>query len=128
MKQDHQFKIDGNHFSPFRRNRNKFGEWKNVYVKDGLIVKRLNGFETNISDNISLELTISNQKWFIMFVYRPPVESNKLTFSITNIVNSKICFKTLNGTLLDIMLTYKPKSFLNPKLVPLKQGSAIDIF
>ena len=62
MKQDHQFKIDGNQFSPFRRDRNKFGEWKNVYVKDGLIVKGLNDFETNISDNIYLELTISNQK------------------------------------------------------------------
>ena len=33
------------------------------------------------------------------------------TFSLTDIVNSKTCFKTLNGTLLDIMLTKKPKSF-----------------
>ena len=29
---------------------------------------------------IPLELTISNKKWLIMFAYRPPVESNKLTF------------------------------------------------
>ena len=33
------------------------------------------------------------------------------TFSLTNIVNCKTCFKTLNGTLLDIMLRKKPKSF-----------------
>ena len=33
------------------------------------------------------------------------------TFSLTDIVNSKTCFKTLNGTLPDIMLTKKPKSF-----------------
>ena len=33
------------------------------------------------------------------------------TFSLTNIVNSKTCFKTLNGTLLDIVLTNKSKSF-----------------
>ena len=33
------------------------------------------------------------------------------TFSLTNIVNSKTNFKTLNGTLLDLMLTNKPKSF-----------------
>ena len=33
------------------------------------------------------------------------------TFSLTNIINSKTCFKTLNGTLLDLMLTNKPKSF-----------------
>ena len=31
-------------------------------------------------------------------------------FTITNIVKSKTCFKTLNGTLLDLMLTSKPKS------------------
>ena len=32
-------------------------------------------------------------------------------FSLTNIVKSKSCFKTLNGTLLDLMLTNKPISF-----------------
>ena len=37
-----------------------------------MIVKRLNGFETNISETISLELTISNKKWFMIFAYRPP--------------------------------------------------------
>ena len=31
-------------------------------------------------------------------------------FTITTIVKSKTCFKTLNGTLLDLMLTSKPKS------------------
>ena len=29
-----------------------------VHVKDGLIVKRLNDFETNISETTSLELTV----------------------------------------------------------------------
>ena len=33
------------------------------------------------------------------------------TFPLTNKVNSKTCFKTLNGTLFNIMLTNKPKSF-----------------
>ena len=33
------------------------------------------------------------------------------TFSLTNIVDSKTCFKTLNGTLLDRALKNKPKSF-----------------
>ena len=137
--------------------RNKFGGGKIVYVKDGLIIKIINDFETKISETISLELTILNKKWFIMFAYRPPIESNNLTFfnevsntlnkavnkydnvlvtgdlninfsnskmdtnnylcdftdifSLTNIVNSKTCFKTLNETLLDIMPTNKPKSF-----------------
>ena len=57
---EHQFKIEGYQFPPFRRNRNKFGGGKIVFVKDGLIVKRINDFKTNISEAISLELTISN--------------------------------------------------------------------
>ena len=28
----------------------------------------------------SLELTISNKKWFLIFAYRPLIESNKVTF------------------------------------------------
>ena len=44
---DHPFKIDGYQFPPFPRDINKFAGGKIVYVKDGLIVKRLNGFETN---------------------------------------------------------------------------------
>ena len=32
-------------------------------------------------------------------------------FSLTNIVNSKTCLTNLNRTLLDIMLTSKPKPF-----------------
>ena len=75
---DHQFKIDGYQFPPFRRNRNKFGGGRGrggrrrglFMIK--MIVKRLNGFETNISETISLELTISNKKWFMIFGYRPP--------------------------------------------------------
>ena len=41
-------------------------------------------------------------------------------FSLTNIVNSKTCFKTLNGALLDIMLTNKPKSFF--KTITIETG------
>ena len=77
---DHQFKIDGYKFRPFRRDRNKFEGGEIVYFKDDLIVRRLNDFETNISETISLELTISDKKWFIMIAYRPPIEINKLTF------------------------------------------------
>ena len=77
---DHQFKIDGYQFPPFRRDINKFEGGKIVYFKDDLIVRRLNDFETNISETISLELTISDKKWFIMIAYRPPIESSKLTF------------------------------------------------
>ena len=80
---DQQFKIEGFQFPPFRRDRNKHSGGKIVFVKDGLIVNRLTEFETNISETICLELTISNKKWFIMFVYRPPDEGNKKVFFIT---------------------------------------------
>ena len=44
------------------------------------MLKITNDIETSISEVVSLELTISNEKWFIMFTYRPPTESNKPTF------------------------------------------------
>ena len=47
------------------RDINKFEGRKIVYIKDGLLVKRINDFETNISETISIELTISNKEWFI---------------------------------------------------------------
>ena len=77
---ENQFKIDGYQFPPFRRDRNKFGGGKIVHVKDGIIVKRINDFETNISEIISVELIISNKRWLVMSAYRLPIESNKLTF------------------------------------------------
>ena len=58
---DHQFEIDGYQSPPFRRDRNKFGGGKIVYIKDGLIVKRKTDFETYISETISIELTVSNK-------------------------------------------------------------------
>ena len=56
---DQQFKIEGYQFPPFRRDRNNDGGGKIVFVKDGLLVNRLTEFETNISETICLELTIS---------------------------------------------------------------------
>ena len=38
---DHQFKIDGYQFPPFRRDRDKHGGGKVVYVKEVLIVTRI---------------------------------------------------------------------------------------
>ena len=41
-----QFKIDGYQFPPFRRDRDKHGGGKVVYIKEGLIVNRIKEFET----------------------------------------------------------------------------------
>ena len=49
---DQQFKIEGFQFPPFRRDRNKFGGGKIVYVKDGLIANRLTEFETVESETV----------------------------------------------------------------------------
>ena len=154
---DQQFQIEGFQYPPFRRDRNKFGGGKIVYVKESLITNRITELETVESETICLELTISNKKWFLMFVYRPPNESNKEVFfkeitnsldkainkydnvfvagdfnidfsclnkdrnnylhdfldnfSLQNIVNLKTCFKSVGGTILDIMLTNKPRCF-----------------
>ena len=77
---DHQFKIDGYQFISFRRDREKHGSGKVVFVKEGLIVNRIKELETNKSETICLELTISNKKWFIRYAYRPPNETNKKVF------------------------------------------------
>ena len=51
-----------------------------VFVREGLITKRLENLETKLSEIICLELAVSSKKWFILFAYRFPQE-NKLTLS-----------------------------------------------
>ena len=74
-----QFRIDGYIFPPYRRDRDNHGGGKIVFIREGLITKRLENLETKISETICLELTVSNKKWFILFAYRPPQENNKLS-------------------------------------------------
>ena len=153
---DSQFFIENYQFPPYRRDRNSKGGGKIVYVKQGLISKRLKSFESKNIETICIELTISKKKWCILFAYRPPnfdkksffgEISNSLclmvnkyeniriagdlninlldpksdtanhfsdlrdTFALTNLVKDKTCFKNENGTLLDVILTNRPKSF-----------------
>ena len=77
---DHQFKKVSYQFPPFRKDRDNHGGRKVVFIKEGLIVNRIKELETNKSETICLELTISNIKWFIMYAYRPPNEINKKVF------------------------------------------------
>ena len=51
-----------------------------VFMREGLITKRLKNLETKLSETICLELTVSNKKWFTLFAYRPPQENNKRVF------------------------------------------------
>ena len=70
--QDHQFKIEGYQFPPFRRDRNSKGAGKLVYLREGFIVKRIPKFETEKAKTICIEITIAKKKWCNLFAYRPP--------------------------------------------------------
>ena len=67
-----------------------------VFIREGLITKRLENLETKLSETICLELTVSNKKWFILFAYRPPQENNKHVF-----------FNELNETLSKAVNSYE---------------------
>jgi len=82
---DALFQIDGYQFPPFRRDRDtanssSYGGGKLVFVKDGIINKRLKDYETPTAETICLEITVSNRKWFLMFAYRPESIDRKLFF------------------------------------------------
>ena len=78
---DAQYKINHYQFPPFRRDRNKYGRGKMLFIRQGLITRRLPKFETKVSETICVELTISKKKWCILFAYRPPQSNNLKTFS-----------------------------------------------
>ena len=82
---DALFQIDGYQFPPLRRDRDtnnshSYGGGKIVFVKDGIINKRLIDYETPTAETICLEFTVSNRKWFIMFAYRPESIDRKIFF------------------------------------------------
>ena len=51
-----QFILESFQFPPFRRDRNSKGGGKLVYVKQGIIAKRLENLETKFSETICIEL------------------------------------------------------------------------
>ena len=77
---DQQFKIEGYHFPPFRKDKNISSGGKIVFIRENLIVKRLKDFESSLIESICMELTVSNKKWFLLFAYRPPRYDRKLFF------------------------------------------------
>ena len=151
---DHLFQLADYQFPPFRRDRNSLGGGKMVFIRQGLISKRLETFETKIAETICIELTICKKKWCILFAYRPPggnkdsffqeisiciskimtnyenifiagdlnadtlnSDSNNVftdfieNFDLINLITQPTCFKSLKGTLLDVLLTNRPKHF-----------------
>ena len=89
---DPQFQINDYQFPPFRRDRNKYGGGKILFIRQGLIT-RLPNFETKVSETIRVELTVSKKKWCILSGYRPPQNNNlktifeEINLSLSTIVN-----------------------------------------
>ena len=75
-----QFILENFQFPPFRRDRNSKEGGKLVYVKQGIIAKRLENLETKFSEIICIELTISKKKWCALSAYRSP-KQKRLYFS-----------------------------------------------
>ena len=93
---DAQFYIEGCQYPPFRRDRDKNGGRKMIFIRQSLIVKRLYTYEDSTSETVCLEVTISKKKWCVAFAYRPPYNSSKDGF-----------FKELNKSLSNITRKYE---------------------
>lgn len=63
-----------------RKDRNKNGGGKVVFIKEGLITKRLNDFWRDISETLCLEVMILKKIWFITYVYWPTYSNNQQFF------------------------------------------------
>ena len=58
------------------RDRHKNGGGLIEFVKEGLICKRLKNFESNTSQCICSEITISKRKWLCFSIYKPHSKEN----------------------------------------------------
>ena len=86
-----------NVYPPFKQNRDKNGGRKfSIFIKRGLIAKRLHALEDSTSQTICLVVAISKKKWCVTFAYRPPYNSNKDGF-----------FRDLNKFLSNITRKYE---------------------
>ena len=77
---DAQFILENYQFPPFRRDRNKKGGPKMVFIRKQLLAKRLEDFETKSAETICIEILISKRNWCIIFTYRPPKYEMKVFF------------------------------------------------
>ena len=81
-----QFFIENYQFPPFRRDRISTGGGKIVYVRQGLTSKMLKNFESKTIETIFTELTISKNKWYILFACRSPNVEKTLSLSRYQVV------------------------------------------
>ena len=86
---DAQLHIESYQYPALRKDCYKNGGGKIVYVKEGLIAKRILGYENVNIETIFIEITISKRKWCLTFAYRPPCNNNKATFFME--LNKSLC-------------------------------------
>ena len=67
-----------------------------MYIKEGLICKRVEIYETPTAETICIELSLKSKKWFIMFGYRPESINRDIFFEEINITLSKAINKYQN--------------------------------
>ena len=67
-----------------------------IFIRGGLIAKRLYAYKDSTSETICLTVTIPKKKWCVAFPYRPPYNSNNDSFS-----------KELNKSLSNITRKYE---------------------
>ena len=74
-----QFNLDGYELGA-RRDRYKNGGGLIMFVKRGIICKRISDFELSFSECICSELTISKSRWICFSICRPPDPGNLSIF------------------------------------------------
>ena len=74
-----QFILENFQFPPFRRDRNSKEGGKLVYVKQGIIAKRLENLETKFSETICIELF--PKKNDVLYLHTGPKNKIRLYFS-----------------------------------------------
>ena len=86
---DAQLHIESYQYPALRKDCFKNGGGKIVYVKEGLIAKRILGYENVNIETIFIEITILKRKWCLTSAYRPPYNKNKATFFME--LNNSLC-------------------------------------
>ena len=74
-----QFNLDGYEITA-GLDRDKNGGGLIVFVRRGIICKRISDFELSFSECICSELTISKSRWLCFSIYRPPDRGNLSIF------------------------------------------------
>ena len=111
------FNLDG-YKTRARRVKDKNGCCLTVFVKRGIICKRVSDVQLSFSECICSEFTISNSRWLCFSIYRPPDPGNRsIFFKELSELLSKAILKYQNVIIMgDFNIDLKIKGFAFNKL------------